>query len=251
MKPVPRRIDELFVDPVVVLEQRPDGSRRFRSRTELPAHYGRCTGEWLERWAGAAPERVFLAERGQGGDWVQLSYGAARDRVLRIATWMLGQRLSAQRPVVILSDNGIEHALLMLAAMHIGVPSCAISPGNSLLSKDHAKLKANIELLRPGVHVCRPAGALHGGRRGRALLARRRRGGRVAQPAAGWRRAAGRAALCPARGPSRPNRGGARLCRPSDPIPLPNSCSPPDRSARPRPSSTPSACFAPAKRPRS
>ena len=44
-------------------------------------------------------------------------------------------------PVMILSENGIEHALLMLAAMHIGVPSCAISPGTSLMSKDFERLK--------------------------------------------------------------------------------------------------------------
>ena len=143
--------DGLFAEPDVILEQRPDGSRRFRSRMPLGSDYARCTGEWLEHWARAAPQRVFLAERGPDGHWVELSYGRALERVQRIATWMLGQRLSAERPVAILSDNGIEHALVMLAAMHVGVPSCAISPGNSLQSRDHAKLKANIELLRPGV----------------------------------------------------------------------------------------------------
>jgi feruloyl-CoA synthase len=156
MTSVPRKINELFVDPDVVLEERPDGSRRFRSRTPLPANYGRCVGEWLEHWSRAAPERIFLAERGADGRWATLTYGEAHRRVLHIATWMLGQRLSAQRPVVMLSDNGVEHALLMLAAMQVGVPGCAISPGNSLLSKDHAKLKANIELLRPGVIFADP-----------------------------------------------------------------------------------------------
>jgi len=157
MKTVPRKARELFADPAVVLEDAADGSRRFRSQIELPADYARCTGQWLEHWYAAAPERLFLAERGADGAWVELRYGQARSRVYRIATWLLGQRLSAERPVVILSDNGIEHALLMLAAMHIGVPSCAISPGNSLLSRDHAKLKANIELLRPGVLFADPA----------------------------------------------------------------------------------------------
>ena len=151
MSKVARRADELFVDPDVVLEARTDGTRRFRSKIALGSDYSRCTGEWLEHWGRSAPERLFLAERGEDGNWVTLRYGQALSRVLRIATWMLGQGLSAERPVVILSDNSIEHALLALAAMHIGVPSCAISPGNSLLSKDHAKLKANIELLRPGV----------------------------------------------------------------------------------------------------
>jgi len=151
MQKVVRNTDELFADPDVVLETRVDGSRRFRSRIELGLDYGRCTGEWFEHWARSTPERLFLAERSTSGEWSTLRYGQALDRVQRLATWMLGQRLSAERPVVILSDNSIEHALLALAAMHIGVPSCAISTGNSLLSKDHGKLKANFELLRPGV----------------------------------------------------------------------------------------------------
>jgi feruloyl-CoA synthase len=156
MPAIVRKPAALFAVPEVVLESRPDGSRRFRSRVPLAADVARCAGEWLEHWRRAAPERIFLAERGADGAWQRLSYGEAGARVERIAAWLLGQRLSAERPVVILSDNGIEHALLMLAAMHVGVPSCAISPGNSLLSKDHAKLKANIELLRPGVLFADP-----------------------------------------------------------------------------------------------
>lgn len=151
-----RNLSKLFATPDVLLETRPDGTRLFRSRVPLPADYARCTGEWLERWAKEAPDRIFLAERGPDGRWVRLSYGAALARVHRIATWMLGQRLCAERPVAILSDNGIEHALLMLAALHVGVPSCAISAGNSLQSKDHAKLRANFELLRPGAVFADP-----------------------------------------------------------------------------------------------
>jgi len=156
MNTVARKADELFVDPDVILEARVDGSRRFRSKIDLGGDYARCCGEWLEYWARVQPERRFLAERTLHGAWATLSYGQALDRVMRIATWMLGQRLSAERPVVILSDNSIEHALLSLAAMHIGVPSCAISPGNSLLSKDHGKLKANFDLLRPGAVFADP-----------------------------------------------------------------------------------------------
>jgi len=156
MQPVPRDPGELFAEPDVSLEAAADGSRLFRSRIRLPEDVARCTGTWLEDWAERAPARRFLAERGADGAWVELTYGDALRRVRAIATWMLGQRLSAERPVVILSDNGIEHALLMLAAMHIGVPSCAVSPGHSLLSRDHAKLKAHIELLRPGLIYADP-----------------------------------------------------------------------------------------------
>ncbi|WP_079433944.1 feruloyl-CoA synthase [Zoogloea sp. LCSB751] len=146
----------MFTEPLVLIEARADGTRILRSGIPLPDSYARCVGEWQEHWARVTPERMFLAQRGADGAWIEVSYGEARQRVVRIASWLLGQNLSPERPVVMLSDNSIEHALLMLAAMHVGVPSCAISSGNSLLSKDHAKLKGNIELLRPGVIYADP-----------------------------------------------------------------------------------------------
>ena len=150
MNQIARKPAELFVDPAVILEARPDGTQLFRSALALP-DYARCSGEWLERWAAATPEAVLIAERGADGEWVKVTYGEALARVYRIAAWLLGQQLSPERPVLVLSDNGIEHALLMLACLHVGVPISPVSPGNSLLSKDFAKLKANVELLRPGV----------------------------------------------------------------------------------------------------
>lgn len=156
MDKVIRDIDRMFAKPVVNVETREDGARILRSGIPLPDSYARCVGEWLEQWAAETPDALFLAERDATGEWRKMSWGETRRRVVSIATWLLGQNLSAERPVVILSDNSIEHALLMLAAMHIGVPSSAISSGNSLMSKDHAKLKGNIELLRPGVIYADP-----------------------------------------------------------------------------------------------
>jgi feruloyl-CoA synthase len=71
-------------------------------------------------------------------------------QVRSVAAWILAQGLSAERPLVILSDNSIEHALLALAAMHVGVPAAAISPAYSLVSKDFDKLKRMVGLLDPG-----------------------------------------------------------------------------------------------------
>jgi len=150
MSAIARTPAELFVEPAVILEDRADGSRLFRSALALP-DYSRCSGEWLERWAAETPDAILIAERGADGEWVKVSYGEALARVYRIATWLLGQKLSPERPVLVLSDNSIEHALLMLACLHVGVPISPVSPGNSLLSKDFVKLRANVELLRPGV----------------------------------------------------------------------------------------------------
>ena len=156
MNSIARKPADLFADPSVIVESHADGSRRLRSAIPLPASSLRCSGEWLQRWARETPDTVFLAERGADGEWIRVGYGAALARVKAIANALLGLDLSAERPVMVLSDNGIEHALLMLACLHIGVPHCAVSPGNSLMSKDFAKLKANVELLCPGVIFADP-----------------------------------------------------------------------------------------------
>ncbi|MEY2631541.1 MAG: hypothetical protein RIR00_195 [Pseudomonadota bacterium] len=150
MSPVLRDPQRLFAPAAVEVERRPDGTLYLRSPVPLgpPAEK---LGDFLERWAAERPDQVFLAERGADGNWVELSYAETRRRVRAVATWLLGQGLSAERPLAILSDNSLEHGLLMLAAMHIGVPVASISQAYSLISKDFAKLKANIELLQPGV----------------------------------------------------------------------------------------------------
>ena len=72
MSTLARKPAELFVDPAVVLEARPDGSRLFRSKLELPG-FARCSGEWLERWAAETPDAILIAERGADGEWVKVT----------------------------------------------------------------------------------------------------------------------------------------------------------------------------------
>ena len=119
----------------------------LRSPLELGAH-ARAVGEWLQGWAGTAGQRTFLAER-EGSRWRKVGYREAYELVRRIGQGLLDRRLDASTPVVILSENSIDHALLALAAMQVGVPVAPISPAYSLMSKDFAKLKAIFELLRP------------------------------------------------------------------------------------------------------
>ena len=138
-----------FAPAAVNVERRADGSLILRSPQRL-LPYARCVGEWLEKWALAAPERVFLAERSAGG-WRCVTYAEAQRHARSIGAALLKRGLSAERPVAILSDNSVNHALLALGAMHVGVPVAPISPAYSLMSKDHAKLKAIFELLSPGL----------------------------------------------------------------------------------------------------
>ena len=140
----------LFAKPRIIADRRADGSILVRSTVSLqPA--ARCIGDWLEHWGRQAPERVFLADRaGPDAPWTTVTYKDALQQVRSAAAWILAQGLSAERPLVILSDNSVEHALFALAAQHVGVPSAAISPAYSLMSKDFDKLRSMVELLGPG-----------------------------------------------------------------------------------------------------
>jgi len=138
-----------FAPVDVRVERRPDGAIVLRSPQPL-GPYARAVGEWLVKWATQAPDRVYLAERA-GDTWRRVTYREALDSARRIGQALLARGLDASRPVAILSDNSVDHALLALGAMHVGVPVAPISPAYSLMSRDHAKLKAIFELVRPGL----------------------------------------------------------------------------------------------------
>jgi feruloyl-CoA synthase len=140
----------LFAEPQVRLTRRDDGSILLDSPIALES-YGRCIGEYLEHWAEQAPDRPFLLERDAAGNWRGVTYAEAKRKVYQVATWLLEQGITADNPVVALSDNSVEHGLLMLACLHIGVPYSAISSAYSLVSKDHLKLKGLIARLDPGI----------------------------------------------------------------------------------------------------
>jgi feruloyl-CoA synthase len=140
----------LFATPEIVADHRADGSIILKSSTSLKPS-ARCVGDWLEQWAAQTPNRIFLGERANvDAPWATVTYKDALGQVRAAAAWILVQGLSAERPLVILSDNSVDHALFALAAQHVGVASAAISPAYSLMSRDFDKLKSMITLLQPG-----------------------------------------------------------------------------------------------------
>ena len=98
-----------------------------RESPEPLAPCARCIGEWLEHWAAHTPQAVALAQRDADGEWCRIAYGALRHEVGAVAPGLLDMALPAGRPAVVLSDNGLDHALLMLACLHIGRPVCTAS----------------------------------------------------------------------------------------------------------------------------
>ncbi|MDP3627815.1 MAG: feruloyl-CoA synthase [Hydrogenophaga sp.] len=128
------------------------GCTYLRADQPLLPYAGRITDK-LVHWAREKPEHTVYARRepAQGGPWKHLSFAAALDAARRIGQALLDQGLSAERPLVILSENSLEHAMLALGAMYAGVPFCAVSPAYSLVSKDYDKLRHVLDTLTPGM----------------------------------------------------------------------------------------------------
>ena len=133
-----------------VVDRKPDGTIHIRAAQPLAGYHGKLS-EALERWAREAPDRVFLAQRGVDDQWRKLSYAEVLDKVQGIGAALLRRGLSAERPIAILSGNDIEHALLALAAMYVGIPYAPVSAAYSLLSSDFGKLRMILDLLTPGL----------------------------------------------------------------------------------------------------
>jgi feruloyl-CoA synthase len=147
------------------VERRPDGTTLIRSNTELEP-YPRCFTERLVHWANVRPEQTAFAKRDKTGAWKHLRFAELLRRAQAVGQALLDRGLSAERPVVILSENDFEHAVLALACQHTGIAYCAISAGYSLLSTDFGKLRHAIDLLTPGLVF-----AADGARYGRAIEA--------------------------------------------------------------------------------
>jgi len=128
-----------------------DGSFALRSPMALKP-YARCIGEWIERWARETPDALAFAERDESGEgWRKLDYRALRQAVGAVAQALLDLELPEGKPIAILSDNSIDHAVLMLAAMHIGRTACSLSSAYSRMAKDPSRLHGMLQALQPAL----------------------------------------------------------------------------------------------------
>jgi len=134
----------------VEVMHRDDGAIFLRSPHALGPYPPRLT-ERLVRWARETPGRMLVAQRDPAGGWRSLTYAEAFERVRALGQALLDRKLSRDRPLAILSENDVEHLLLTLAALHVGVPCVPISPAYSLLSADFAKLRHIVGLVAPGL----------------------------------------------------------------------------------------------------
>ncbi len=139
-----------FAPALVEMEALDGGAFILRSPRELgPYANNLCT--FLARWAKEAPPRTFLAERDKSGAWRRVSYAQAYRGARAISQALLERDIPASRPIMILSDNSIDHALMLLGGMFAGVPVAQISQPYSLMSRDFGKLKHVFGVLDPAL----------------------------------------------------------------------------------------------------
>ena len=138
-----------FFSPEVKLTRRADGSLLMSSGEPL-GQYDHRVGDWLDRWAREAPGRIFIVEQTRNGERC-ITYGEAQETVLLLAEGLLGYGLGPDRPLAILAANRIDHALIMLAGLYVGIPIAPIAPAYALQSIDYLKLSHAFKLLTPGM----------------------------------------------------------------------------------------------------
>lgn len=135
--------------PKIAWETRDNGATYVWREDELGPYPDRMT-ERLEHWARTTPDQTWIAARGKDGSWRKVSYGEALTAVRSIAQGLMNLGLGPDHPVLILSGNSIEHALIALAAQHVGIPSSAVAPAYALVSEDFAKLRDIASQITPG-----------------------------------------------------------------------------------------------------
>ena len=139
----------------VQVETQDNGVQYVLADVPLEPYPQRMTDKLLH-WANETPDRTYVARRqrlsdGRTGDWQHLSYVQALTYARRIGQALINRGLSADKPVLILSQNSLEHAMMALGCMMVGVAYCPVSPAYSTVSKDFEKLKHIMRTLTPGM----------------------------------------------------------------------------------------------------
>ena len=133
----------------VTREDRADGAILLRSTHALGPVADRTT-DWLHHWADATPDAVFLAER-CGPGWREVSYAGALEQVRAIAAALLTRGMGAGTPIVIISGNAVDHALLTLAAQYVGVPTVPVAEQYALIPAARGHLAHAVQVVRPAM----------------------------------------------------------------------------------------------------
>lgn len=139
-----------FAPVEIALETREDGSILLTNKQPLRPLPVRQLCDYLRKHADERPQQTYLAEP-EGDGWRRISYAQARASVDALSQWLIDQKVPDDRPIFVLSENGINHALLQLAAMQIGIPIMPLSAAYSLMSETCSKIRDLVQRFEPAL----------------------------------------------------------------------------------------------------
>jgi feruloyl-CoA synthase len=132
------------------LKQGADGAIYLSSGIQFAAGFESLI-EWLQRAVHLRPDGFFLGQRDAAGKWRRLTYAEAWRDSGAVATWLIRRGFGPKgKPLMILSENSIEHAVLMLGGLRAGAAVVPVSPTFSL-SGDFSRLGYALELVEPAL----------------------------------------------------------------------------------------------------
>jgi feruloyl-CoA synthase len=132
-----------------LVERRSDGSLILRPAAPPPAITQCSFADFLEGWARVRGDTAAFCERDSDGAWRKLSWSELWQQVQKVAAALLDMGLGQSRPLMLLSGNSIEQAIVLLAAEYVGIPTAPVSPAYAMLSQDFARLKSVCEMVPP------------------------------------------------------------------------------------------------------
>jgi feruloyl-CoA synthase len=135
-------------EPQGKMTRRADGTILVDTLLEL-GEYEKNVVAFLHQWAAAVPDRLWIAQRARDRSWESITYGEGLKRVNALSQALLDRGLDAATPVMILSGNSINHALLVMAAMQVGIPASPVATAYSTMPGAHAKLHHVFNLIEP------------------------------------------------------------------------------------------------------
>ena len=134
------------------MDRRADGTIYLDNGQPLKAHPPHMLAP-LVKWAAERPDQVWLAERWPedpaANDWRRMSYADGLAAVQRVAAAFLSEGAGQDAPVMILSKNSIDNALVMYGAMWASSPVVPVTPAYATLSQDLARFKYIDQLTTP------------------------------------------------------------------------------------------------------
>ncbi len=144
-RPLPQK------EPDIEMVRKPDGTIYLTPR-QAPGDRPKTIPHCLDERAAEHPDRPWLKQRDPDTDaWRVLTYGEGKAKTDALAQAFLDMGAGPDAPVMILSGNTIESALIIVAAQKIGAPAAPISVPYSTMSSDFNKLKHCFEAVEPKV----------------------------------------------------------------------------------------------------